>query len=660
MLPTPFYCRKKQFSPLPIAAGTVHAFVVLCLLIFLFATPLAAFARSNFPSYPIIEKNVHFWELIYGTYSTSQAVVHDPDDLDIIYTVTPIFSYRLPGASKINKPILKGIKNKYAKILKQLANGVKPQGTEEKRVASLFAKASRARLLRAADSVRIQIGQKDRFIEGEIRSGAYIKEIKRIFRQKGLPEELAYLPHVESSFDIRAYSKFGASGIWQFTRSTGKDFLTINYEVDERQDPLLASYAAATFLKRNFNSLQSWPLAITAYNYGPSGMRRAQKAHGSYDKIFKHYKQGYFKFASRNFYSEFLAALKTAKRMEKNPAITLQKPKKTLYYKLPAFIAAQDISTHFNISLRQLRKLNPALRKPVFQGKKYIPKNYILNLPDTQQYAKRLSMLPSSMYHSKQKPTQFYRVKRGDTAGAIAGRFGISLRSLRRANNLNKNAAIFVGQNLRIPGKQQRSPQNAPITIRQGQTKISKTVRAPTKASPVLQTIPVFSASKKERSTWKKIQTAKSVVLGELSVRNIHSKNGLSRGTITIQPEESIEILADWLRVQPETVRRLNSFQNNRILYPDESIHIPLNNISARKFEEKRFDFHLETEEDFFNAFKIVGVQTYTVQEGDTVWEICRKKFDLPFWLLKKYNTKLDFSGLRSSQQLTIPIVKAI
>ncbi len=96
------------------------------------------------------------------------------------------------------------------------------------------------------------------------------------------------------------------------------------------------------------------------------------------------------------------------------------------------------------------------------------------------------------------------------------------------------------------------------------------------------------------------------------------------------------------------------------MLRPDEKIHIPLSKVSASRFVEKRFDFHLETEEDFFSVYKIIGVKTYEVSKGDTIWEICRNKFDLPFWLLKKYNTDLNFNSLRSSQQLTIPIVKAI
>lgn len=660
MLPTGFCHRvffyisaatsaKTTFSGIAIAS--LHPFTLLCLLIFPFFDVTHVSAATHFPQYPVTENNVRFWEKIYDKYSTSQAVVHDPDNLAIIYEVIPIFNHRLPGASKINKPIFKGIKNKYSTILKRLSTNGTPRGSEEKRVLALFGKTNRTRLQTASTSIRIQIGQKDRFLEGVIRSGAYIGQIKKIFKKKGLPEELAYLPHVESSFDLRAYSKFGASGIWQFTRSTGKQFLNINYAVDERQDPILASYAAADFLQNNYNSLKSWPLAITAYNYGPAGMRRAQKTHGGYEKIFRHYNQGHFKFASRNFYSEFLAALKVARKLERSSAIKTKNPLQTLRITLPAFIAASDISAHFKLSTGTLKKLNPALRKAVFQGKKHIPKGYILHLPNTKQQQRLIASIPSRICHSKQKPTQFYRVRSGDTAGKIAEKFRTSLRSLRKTNNLNKRSTIFVGQNLRIPAKV-TSRNNSQQTISQDHKRTNKQTGT--------SRIPVLSDNKKSKPTWKKIQIARSVVLGELSVRGIQRKGNSRNGTITIQPEESVELIADWLNVTPDTIRRLNSFQVKRLLQPDESIQIPLNKVSGKKFEEKRFDFHLETEEDFFNVYTIVGVSSYTVQKGDTIWEICRKKFELPLWLLKKYNTNLNFSGLRSSQQLTIPIVKTI
>ncbi len=605
-------------------------------------------AKEDFPRYPEIEKNIHFWEDIYSRYSTSQGVVHDSDDLSIIYEVIPIFNHRLPGASRINRPVFKGIKHKYSRILQQLAKGIPPQSREEKRVAALFGKSSRERLKRAAESVRVQIGQKDRFLEGVIRSGAYIGTIRRIFKKYGLPQDLAYLPHVESSFNLKAYSKFGASGIWQFTRSTGKQYLTINYEVDERQDPILASEAAARFLKDNYNLLGSWPLAITAYNYGPAGMLRAKKAHLSYENIFSNYEQGYFKFASRNFYSEFLAAVQVARKLEKSPSLTFDKPEKTLRITLPAYISASALCRHLKISMDTLKRSNPALRQSVLEGKKYIPRGYTLKIPFHTRQKALLSAIPGNLYHSKQKPTQFYRVRAGDTAGQIARNHHVSLRSLRRANNLSKNAVIFVGQNLRIPG---RTP---------GTSNTSRKTSGARNSVTSSSTVPVLADIKKQKPVWKNIQRARSVVLGELSVHNIVKKGTLLQGSITILPNESLPLIADWLHVSPKELRRLNNLSQRQTLHPDEKLIILLKNVSAAQFEEKRFDFHLETEEDFFSVYKIIGVSSYTVQNGDTIWDICRKKFDLPLWLLKKYNVNLNFSKLRSSQQLTIPIVKAI
>ncbi len=639
---------------------TKPIFAFFCLLFFSLIIPESTLGANPFPRYSVIDNNVQFWEKIYSRYSTSQAVVHDSKNPEIIYEVMPIISHLIPGSSRINKPILKGVKKKYSRILTQLAKGVKPRSADEKRVAALFPKSSSKRLKEAADAVRIQIGQKDRFLEGVVRSGAYLAQIKTIFRKKGLPEDLAYLPHVESSFNLNAYSKFGASGIWQFTSSTGRQYLTINYEIDERQDPILASHAAAKFLKNNYKLLGSWPLALTAYNYGASGMLRAKKAHLRYEKIFTRYNQGHFKFASRNFYSEFLAAVKVAKRLEKNPSLKQRRPVRKLSFTLPAYISVRDLSKHFNVSIDTIRKYNPALRRPVLRGKKYIPKGYSLRLPYSNRYKVLVAKIPKRIYHKRQKPTKFYRVRQGDTAGKIARSHHIDLKSLRKSNNLDSNASIFVGQNLRIPdrntGKKHKSHRNI------SQVKQKITTRNVTRAltGKGAYNLPLFTEGKKHRPAWKNIQKARSVVLGELGVFNVTKKNNITQGTITVHPQESFELLADWLKISTSSLRKLNRFSDTHKLHPDEKMIIALVNISAKKFEEKRFDFHLETEEDFFNAYKIVGVSAYTVKKGDTVWDICRKKFDLPLWLLKKYNADLDFSRLRSSQQLTIPVVKAI
>ena len=121
--------------------------------------------------------------------------------------------------------------------------------------------------------LRMQLGQKDRFVLGIFFSGRYIREMEKIFREEKVPIELTRLPFVESSFNLYAYSKVGASGIWQFMRSTGRLFhLRIDNICDLRNDPLAATRAAARLLRMNYEMLKSWPLALTAYNHGPRGV----------------------------------------------------------------------------------------------------------------------------------------------------------------------------------------------------------------------------------------------------------------------------------------------------------------------------------------------------------------------------------------------------
>ena len=95
-----------------------------------------------------------------------------------------------------------------------------------------------------------------------------------------MPAALVALPHVESSYNPIARSFVGAAGLWQFTRSTGRRFMQIDHVVDERRDPFLSSVAAASLLQYNYSILKSWPLAITGYNHGVAGMRRAVKKFG--------------------------------------------------------------------------------------------------------------------------------------------------------------------------------------------------------------------------------------------------------------------------------------------------------------------------------------------------------------------------------------------
>jgi membrane-bound lytic murein transglycosylase D len=228
----------------------------------------------------------------------------------------------------------------------------------------------------------------DRFQEGIIRSGACLDQIKEVFESYGLPVDLAYLPHVESSFNHQACSKARATGIWQFTRPTGRRFLRIGHLVDERRDPIASSHAAARLLRENYEVLGDWPMAITAYNHGLSGMLRAKRSKRTYETIFKEYKSRSFRFASRNFYAEFLVAREVAKNYQRYfGKLELDKPPKVQEVVVEDAVPLKEVARNFNVDVADIKSLNPSLKPSVYKGKKSLPRGYTLRLPAAEQEA---------------------------------------------------------------------------------------------------------------------------------------------------------------------------------------------------------------------------------------------------------------------------------
>lgn len=411
-----------------------------------------ALAEELFPLYPGIRANVRFWEDIYSRYTTRQGVLHDQEKLDIVYGVVDLVDWNTLGAAHINQELIKLARQRYKSILSVLADGKTPATDEEKRIAAMFPGGSEYAYTHALENMRLQIGQKDRFLEGIIRSGAYMPYIRQILTSHNLPPELAYLPHVESSFNPKAQSKAGAVGLWQFTRSTGSQYMTVNDIVDERYDPFFSTRAAAVFLKENHAALKTWPLAITAYNYGRAGTMRAVKEKGTYENIFNHHRTGIFKFAARNFYPEFLAAMNVAKSLENDPRLIPDRPEATVMLRLEDYAGAADIMSHFRVAEEDFSRLNPALRPPVLTGRKFIPKGFSVRLPATAAVREQIARMPRNIYHPHQVRDHEHIVRRGDTAGFIARKYKMSVNELIRANGLDKRATIRIGQKLKIPG----------------------------------------------------------------------------------------------------------------------------------------------------------------------------------------------------------------
>ncbi|MCH8156798.1 MAG: LysM peptidoglycan-binding domain-containing protein [Nitrospinae bacterium] len=405
-----------------------------------------------------LESKVNFWKKIYSEYSTSHAVIHDMNNLDVIYEV--VYLKNGPQLSRRTRERrLKRTKQKYRKILLQLARtrDISKLKSEARRVYNLFSSKNASTFRRAARKIRTQIGQKDRFKEGLERSGMFNDRINQIFREYKLPASLAVLPHVESSFQVNAYSSAGAAGIWQFTRGTGRLFMKVGYDVDERRDPILSTVAAAKLLKKNFEVLKSWPLAITAYNHGTQGMRRAQKRYGSnIVDIINGYRSRTFGFASENFYAEFLAAKYVVANQEKYfPGLKMAKPRSMASVRFQDYFHINSIMSHFGMTRDEVSKYNPALRNPVISGQKYIPRGFTFQAP-AEKYpnlSARYRTIPVSARHKSQVRSKWYTVRRGDTLSEVARRFRVSVEKLYRYNNLSHRNKIYIGQVLRLPGR---------------------------------------------------------------------------------------------------------------------------------------------------------------------------------------------------------------
>ncbi len=421
----------------------------------------AGAVEEQFSRPPGIQARIRLWTRVYSEVDSNGGLVHDAEELDVVYEVIR-WPKTLPGGEQEAR--IASTKKHYQAILERLASGKTPLSAEERRVLALFPPGvSRASLGAAVDRVRFQRGLAERFRDGLVRAGQWEPHIRRVFRDAGLPQELASLPHVESSFNPVAYSKVGAAGLWQFMPGTGKRFLRIDRAVDERYDPWRSSEAAAALLRENYRITGAWPLAVTAYNHGAGGMMRAVKQLGTTDisVIIDRYQSDSFGFASRNFYTEFLAAHDVEKAAGRHFGAIAREPAaehEIIVTRHPT--SATALAHTFGVDIGLLRELNLGLRDSVWSGRIAVPAGYAVRLPkvagraSAEQLAASLP-ISEAISEPEARPrgsASGHRVRRGDTITKVAKNYGISASALAKTNGLRTTSHLRVGQTLRIPG----------------------------------------------------------------------------------------------------------------------------------------------------------------------------------------------------------------
>ncbi len=345
----------------------------------------------------LLSDRTGFWFDVYTKYDSNRRIIHHSlfpwiifkvvDVSAIINSDTPkhLWMRRMKADRIVKTEVLK-----VRATLHRLANRRRVDNlTEaEREMVTLLAPLgdnSRKQALQALRSVRTQVGQRDFFVEGLRLSSRYLSTMERIFADHRLPIELTRIPFVESSFNRFATSKVGASGVWQIMDGTGRKFMTIDSIVDERRSPLKATEAAAKLLKENHLILhRSWPLAVTAWNHGPSGIRLAAKRSNSRDlgKIVGHYRSRSFDFASSNFYCEFLAALHAEKYSTEIFGTSERAPQENLLaVKLSRSVRFRELLTASGMEIDDMLALNPDITKIARQNLTMY-RGFRLHMPD--------------------------------------------------------------------------------------------------------------------------------------------------------------------------------------------------------------------------------------------------------------------------------------
>ncbi len=294
-----------------------------------------------------------------------------------------------------------------------------------------------------------QTVERDFFIESYRRSGRYRQEMVKALKAAGMPEDISWLPLIESGFKTKALSKARAFGLWQFIPSTGYKYgLKRNDWIDERLDPQKATAAAIAYLKELHDMFGDWATVLAAYNCGEGAVARVIRD----QKI--NYLDNFWDFYERlpretaRYYPRFLATLAIVKDPVKY-GFTMEELDKPLPYETVLIerpIHLKSLAEKLEMPVEDLAVLNPELRRDATPNTAYA-----LHVPPGKSEAVTACLDKLPKWTPPKVEYVVHRVRRGETLSLIALRYRTSADRIREANNLKKGRLLRVGQRLKIP-----------------------------------------------------------------------------------------------------------------------------------------------------------------------------------------------------------------
>lgn len=304
----------------------------------------------------------------------------------------------------------------------------------------------------------------------------YFPIYEKAFHDANMPEELKFLSVVESALDPNAVSRVGATGPWQFMFATARLYgLKMDNYVDERKDPIQASYATAKYLRDAYNDFGDWLLAIASYNCGKGNVVRAMQRSGGTDfwSI-----RNYLPAETRGYVPAFIAIAYVMNFYNKHQIVPEEcnfsiKTDSVLVNK---FVSLGNLSKALNIELSEMAILNPSYKKRIVNGTAAKPKRLIIPKTSTSDFGNVYAALNDldddakptfalDQEDTNSVSTKYHRVRRGETLASIADRFGVEVQDLKVWNHLHRGA-ILPGKKLLVKeasGKEVASPEKKPV-----------------------------------------------------------------------------------------------------------------------------------------------------------------------------------------------------
>jgi membrane-bound lytic murein transglycosylase D len=390
----------------------------------------------------------------------------------------------------------------------------------------------------------------------------------------------------------------------------------------------------------------------------------------------KRFQGATFGFASRNFYVAFLAALQVDRNAESFFGPLSHPPEApSVVVTLPDYVPIDALAKAFKADLGALRVLNPALRPPVWNRTRFVPRGYELRVPGSPQsidIAAAWARLQPTDRYVVQRNDGAHRARRGETLAAIAAASGVRLSRLLAANGLSAPRELARGEIVHIPMPSSRAEGAAPVetatsaavvrppevpSVSQppaASSEVHPAVTAP--ATPALARLP-------PKEPVSERETESAALLPGVAPSGNGDNTDYSVGansTVIVQADETLGHFADWSKVSSASLRALNKLHKSAMVTLGHKVKLDLSHVSAEQFETARRGYHQKLQETFFATHRISATENYVVKKGESLWIIAQQHADLPVWLVAEYNPDVDFGDVRPGTTVALPRVEAI